>query len=468
MTPDRKTTIWLSVGLPLFGVVVIFLFLFTSRSSTEEKPVVPITEPSFVTSSTGIENSSVQQEIVDIQNLTVNDLPKLRPLDYPPGSVGEACGVNDFPSREWSIVLLKWSESQTIEDVFRRAGFTSRFTPRDRHTHWNSLENKLSKNALENERCRTALERHVNQINPYLWGRENDESFEDRASSFVVIDNPITFERIFTDPKNDLVRVQEALTRPECQLTDDSKRNWHLNETCHAAAFHNTALVMYFCYYEGTRANGNYWPPAPQDSPERDHTMWIHSLEYHWVKEKCNSLDPMYAELRKQIVRQLVNDGDRTEDDVRLDEELTKLAARLGDDAAGLTGMGSSEGRFAGWFNHSWNDPVNLFTKHPPSVDRLRRLISLFVEKPIKEGKPFVFNHEALVQHLCTPPYNYKDDRDRALSQIYIEPSTEPRPEPPSCREIVNELRQELHDNSAMLELIATFEEVAMRLDVYE
>jgi len=287
----------------------------------------------------------------------------------------------------------------------------------------------------------------------------------------VVIDNRIAFDRIVTGPKIDLVRVQEALTRPECQLTDDSKRNWHLNETCHAAAFHNTALVMYFCYYEGTRANGNYWAPAPQDSPERDHTMWIHTLEYRWVKEKCESLDPkpdppspMYTELYEQLAQLVDNEEAR----YNADMELIKLAARLGDDAAGLTRVGSSEGRFAGWFNHSWNDPVNLFTKHPPSVDRLRRLISLFAEKPIKEGKPFVFNHEALVQHLCTPPYNYKDDRDRALSQIYIEPSTEPRPEPPSCREIIAELRQELHDNQTFLSYIDTFEDVAIRLEVYE
>ena len=68
-------------------------------------------------------------------------------------------------------------------------------------------------------------------------------------------------------------------------------------------------------------------------------------------------------------------------------------------------------------------------------------------------------DHEALVQHLCTPPY-----LEHPFSQVERETVTDP----PSCRTIVTELRQKLHDNSAMLELIATFEEVAMRLDVYE
>ncbi|MDE0645938.1 MAG: hypothetical protein OXH84_06875 [Gammaproteobacteria bacterium] len=184
----------------------------------------------------------------------------------------------------------------------------------------------------------------------------------------------MTFERIFTDPKGDLVRVQEALARPECQLAE-AESNWQLDETCHAAAFHSTALVMYFCYYEGHRGgDGAPRSPAPQNSPERDHAMWIHSLKYRWVKEKSESLDPksdplspMYTELYKQIA-QLIDDNEEAK--YYPDWVLIWLVARLGDEAAGLTRIGSSEGRFAGWFNHSWNDLGNLFTKHPPSVKR--------------------------------------------------------------------------------------------------
>ena len=191
---------------------------------------------------------------------------------------------------------------------------------------------------------------------------------------------------------------------------------------------------MWVCYHEGLHnERENYRDPLNRSPEERDHTMWLHSLEYHWVKEKCNSLDPkpdpqspMYAEILKQIARQLVNDSDRTEAEVddqirwiRLDVELTKLAARLGDDAAGLTGIGSSEGRFASWFEPSRNDPANLFYKHPPSVDRLQRFMALFTENQ-------------------TTTDNLVYDR------------------------------QEFHGNESMLELIATFEDIAIRLDVYE
>ncbi|MYK43379.1 MAG: hypothetical protein F4039_04750 [Gammaproteobacteria bacterium] len=464
MCPDRKTTTWLSAaGLILLGgVAVVFLLVNTPRSSSEESPAVPPAPAALVTTSLTSETINVQSE-EHIPPPTVDDLPKLTPVDYPPGSVGDACGVNNFPRRYHSDALINLYQYRTgkimtsIDDYFRWSGFSSKFNPIDFGPfHWNPLEIEISQIALKNEPCRTALEQHVNQINPYLWGRENDESFNDRALSFTVIDNPMTFERIFTDPKGDLARVQAALARPECQLTEKAESNWQLNETCHAAAFHNAARVMGVCY---KRFTNDYDRSDPKNlSPnERDHTMWIHSLEYHWVKEKCNSLDPMYAELRKQIVRQLVNDGDRTEDDVRLDEELTKLAARLGDDAAGLTGMGSSEGRFAGWFEPSRNDPANLLYKHPPSVERLRRFMALFTENQTATDKTFVYDQEALVQHLCTPPY---------YTAPWVDEDTVP--EPPTCRSVIDDLRQELHDNQTFLDLIATFEDVAMRLDVYE
>lgn len=165
----------------------------------------------------------------------------------------------------------------------------------------------------------------------------------------------MTFERIFTDPRGDLARVQEALTRPECQLTENSERNWQLNETRHAAAFHNTALIMWFCYDEGVHhGDGVGWgrriPPSSSELAHSDHTMWTHALEYHWVKEKCKSLDlktdpqsPVYAGLRK-LLAPLFNDTEQTE-------------------------------RFA-------NEEL---------------LLSLFAENPAKDGKTFVCDHEALV-----------------------------------------------------------------------
>ena len=487
MSPDRKTVTWFCTGgLTLLGIVVIFLFLYTARSSTKEKPVVPSTRNIIAAASPDIENSSEQQEVVDIQKQLVNDLPKLPPVDYPLGSVGEACGVNDFPNQESGLALSKWYEYRdgpppTIEHdgitsvflSYAERQWSGSFNPNGRYTpHWNPLEQEIVQTALKKEQCRAALEQQVKQINPYLWGRYNDESFYDRAVSFVVTDNPMTFERIFRDPSGDLVRVQEALARPECQLGEKGKSNWNLKRTCHADAFHNTALVMWFCYNEGmgsvkradwgerTLAGASPSSGSPEET-QRKHIMWTHALEHRWVTEKCESLDlstnpqsPVFAELRK-LLAPLVNDTEQTAR--YANEELLLMAARLGDDVAGLTHLGYREGRFADWFKPTWwNDPnsLNLLYKYPPSVDRFRRLLSLFAEKTTKEGKPVVVDQEALVQHLCTPPYHNREE-DTVT-------------EPPSCREIVAELRQELHDNQTFLRYIDTFEDVAMHLDVYE
>ena len=282
----------------------------------------------------------------------------------------------------------------------------------------------------------------------------------------------MTFERIFKDPKSDLARVQETLARPECQLGEKGEKNRNLNKTCHADAIHNAALVMYFCYYEGTRVNEEDWAPVPQDSPERDHTMWIHALEYHWVKEKCESLDPKpdplspsYTKLHQQI-EQLIDHNEES-GYYEADVELLKLAARLGDQAAGLTSIVSSEGRFSAWFSRSWFDPANLSTKHPPSIARLRHFISLFAGKTTEDWKSFVVDYEALVRHLCTPPYSDITDHP-SFARIRQTSPIEPHLEPPSCREIVAELRQELHDSPTHLGHIDTFEDIAICLDVYE
>ena len=489
MSPDHKTvTYFCAAGLTLLGIVVFFLFFNASRSDSEETSEVPLAKDIIAAASPGIENSNEQQEeVVDRQELTVDDLPKLPPLDYPPGSVGDACGVNDFPNQERGRVLSKLYEYRkgpppsiehdgymNVRLYFSEIEWTLRFNPNDRDgTHnWNPLEQEIVQTALKKEQCRAALEQQVKQINPYLWGRYNDESFYDRAVSFVVTDNPMTFERIFKDPSGDLVRVQEALARPECQLGEKGKSNWNLQRTCHADAFHNTALVMWFCYNEGIPSlklagSGRRIPPpaipssgSPEDT-QRKHIMWTHALEHRWVTEKCESLDlntdpqsPVFAELRK-LLAPLVNDTEQTAR--YANEELLLMAARLGDDVAGLTHLGYREGRFADWFKPTWwNDPnsLNLLYKYPPSVDRFRRLLSLFAEKTTKEGKPFVVDQEALVQHLCTPPYHNREE------DIVTEP--------PSCREIVAELRQELHDNQTFLRYIDTFEDVAMHLNVYE
>ncbi|MCY3627029.1 MAG: hypothetical protein OXG88_05255, partial [Gammaproteobacteria bacterium] len=166
-----------------------------------------------------------------------------------------------------------------------------------------------------------------------------------------------------------------------------------------------------------------------------------------------------------------VYDGTEAGRKQTLNGTLIDLAARLGDEAAALTypikkhsyhraqpydEEGYKYGPLAEWFTKDLSDPTNLFSKLAPSVDRLRELVTLFRNKIKVKEKVINVDRQALARHLCTPPF-------------YTPPSDEEAPtaDPPSCREIINELRQESLPPS-MLAAITTFEKIAIRLDVYE
>ena len=396
-----------------------------------------------------------QGSVVKTQAAVVNspattlDISPLPAVAYPTGSIGEACELNNFPPYHTDRELLRGHEISPFD---------------------NTGNYKQKKE----EKCRIALENHMNLINPNLWGREHDTLGSHRVHALVAIDNPLTFERIFADPAGDFARVQEALARPACQLGQETETNWQLNKTCHADAFLNYAMVTRYCYNSGLllRPKQIYWE-EDNPTPEQDRSNWIQHFESSWVRDKCRSLDPnlklrlpVHTELRQQIQEHQI--GDKTQS---VYTTLIELAARLGDEAAWLAHPtdiyrlqirpkwdeeGYKYGPLAEWFSTELTDPTNLVSKLAPSVDRLRQFVSLFGKNIEAKGKLIKFNHEALAQHLCSPPYYTPPSED-----------TEAIPEPPSCREIVTELRQESLSPS-MLALIATFEDVATRLDVYE
>lgn len=168
--------------------------------------------------------------------------PELPKLNFLIGSIEDACGLNDCPTF--------WHE---IAEA--RKGVPPRM--------------RVKMPILESEECQTALETHINSINPYLWGATD----ENRQFNFVETDPPLTFERIFADPLGDLARVQDALSRPECLLTGD-QTNWELKETCHADAFLNFALFNRFCFNGGIgqRRTAIY---RESDNPTLEQDRWI-------------------------------------------------------------------------------------------------------------------------------------------------------------------------------------------------
>ncbi|MDE0094503.1 MAG: hypothetical protein OXO49_08400 [Gammaproteobacteria bacterium] len=473
MKNARKTTIWLTAsGLALLVLgISVFILLPTAQPITPTNLVTPTASTAFATTEEippDFHSSSPAEHIS----------PPLPPVDYPPDSIGEACGLNEFPPYHW-YGDLDFSTARSLEN-----------SPFDSAGEW-----KLDK------KCLTALEQHIYPINPYLWDKHKLPNWSGNAFSFVDINNPLTFERIFADPVGDFVRVQEALARPECLLGKDADPNWNLHETCYADAIHNYALLTRFCYGNGlSLVPRKYYWKDDDPTPAQDRGMWIQALTSAWVDLKCESLDPLldlgadlHTDLREQIlalhnepeepdaVRSQLREhfvSDSTTNSIedffrkipqqfnskpqRLEAEeiLIELAARLGDTAAGLTQpfnlthqeRGYKFGRYANWFSDI--EPNILFFKEPPSVDRVYGALSLFASPTDPDLREHVVNIDldALVQHLCTPPY-------------YDEPT-----DPPSCQSVINDLRQnhEVQNNTSILERLTTFEKIARRLDVYE
>lgn len=468
MKTNTQLTIWVSCGLGFIALSLgTFLFFSASREISKENATVSI--PTQIT----VPPPPNAVEVLSSPSKTFY-FTRLPDVDYPLGSIGDVCGVNEFPPRvEYTSLWL------SLEPQMRRQL---------------EIESPLNK-----KDCSAALEGHIYSMNPYLWAAQDEKHVANRAFSFIVIDNPLTFERIFNDPVGDFARVQEALMRPECQLSQNTESNWNLNETCHADAILNYALLTRFCYDEYRSKNQStkvstknhdgvsnrsrqIYRKEDNPTPAQDRSMWIQDWEDEWMRKKCKNLDPnldlqmpAHYELRKQIQALQVNNH-HNDTKHSLNTTLIELAARLGDEAAGLTQPfrpmpmlhkyyeeGYKYGPFVNWFTNKF-DRDELFVKHPPSIDRLRQAMSLFAENLVgKKGRKLVIDHEALVQHLCTPPYY-------SYNNPYIRLSTKsPKSKrPPSCRTVVNELRQEFHNNDHMLESLATFEDVAMRLDVYE
>ena len=157
------------------------------------------------------------------------------------GSVEEACELHElFPYWDW-----------------------------DRYGHNSSIKVDPLTPLLESEHCRTALETHVDAINPYRWGRTNfDLQFE-----VVVLDNPLTFERIFADPIGDFARVQDAMSQAECLLEQGTRIDHELKESCNADALMNYALLNRFCYYGWTKVQRLQYDQA-DNSPEQSRLLW--------------------------------------------------------------------------------------------------------------------------------------------------------------------------------------------------
>lgn len=373
----------------------------------------------------------------------------------PIGSVAEACGLYElFPYWDW-----------------------------DRYGHTSSIKVDPLTPLLESENCRAALETHVRAINPYRWG----QTFVDLQFEFIVLDNPLTFERIFADPSGDFARVQDAMSRTECLLENGTTINFELKESCNADALMNYAVLNQWCSYGMVNAQRqqNDWEDR---SPEQSRLNWQHALEGHWLTMKCQEVDAeqklsvhKYPDLVK-LLSSLETRGTfslnllRTQRSVQpegtypetipttnLITNLIEMAARLGDEAAGLTHRGLGEegmrfGRFSSLFyNTTW---MHLSPKSEPSKERFLKTFRSLSEFA-KLGA--TLNWDWLVRRLCEPPF---DQSRITTSPRNSEERREPT-KPKSCWAVINELYIDGGLTDSELDLIDQFERTALKLNLY-
>ena len=437
-------------GLSIVTVVCIVLLNVNNRAQTEAPSAV--NEPSVATSS--------HPPIAPVVAV-VDEPPKLPYIEFPPGSVEEACELNDFMPYHYD------GPGNPFDWVF---------------------------SALESSECRSALENYINSINPYLWGRtyKNDDFLH--PMQFVVLEEPLTFGKIFADPDGDFVKVQDALSRPECVLQGEES-NWELKETCHADALLNYALMKRFCFNDGVRYRKRtlYWE-EDNPTPEQDRFMWKEVLENQWVRAKCEEFSPklnltaeQFPELTKLLLA--LSDLEEPTDSVT---SLIDLAARLGSEAAGLTTgevnpfhnlwyteSGYVHGRFS-WLltSDAWDEFIA--PNEPPSVDRFLRTFKMLALASARRPDPrdeIKFDWELVARHLCEPPYHQKEWYDEQIELFKSSPEwaadllvafREKYDNPKSCQEIVHELRQSELNIAPVHRALDKFEQVALELGVYE
>ena len=436
---------WLAgLGLGLAVVAVICVLLIprnrasldsSELENSESSAVVPATHPT-----------------IEPAGAVVETLPNLPRVDFPLGSWEEACGLNELPPYWVGVGSIERNEDHT--------------------------------NALESVECQTALETYMNTVNPYhfLWSSPWDIA---RPMKFVELDDPLTFESVFANPSADLARMQNALSRPECLLTGDDI-NWELKVSCHSNSLLNYVLINVLCFgrfSKVVRENHAYYPPEDNPTSEQDRLMWKQDFEDTWVDAKCESVDPVLKldTDRYPSLYELVKPVGKFESEERkILTVLVELAARLGDDTAGLTqsfpfnnlpGNGYKYGRFSKIFVgggfESLREAGATMRMYKPSDEPAELLLKAFHFLTLLEARrpdpreEIPFNWEWVVRHICVP--------------VVIPPSTTegmaaPKPtEIQSCKEIVHELRQRDDLKFApLLQTLDKFEQIALELGVYE
>ena len=493
---NTRVFLWLGGGCFFLGSLV-FIWLYSTSQSSHNIVKLEVSPSPHETSS----NTPIFTGTIDPVTDQVGPEPL---LDFPIGSAEEACGMNKIPSYELR--------------PFKKYQFTS--------------ESAVYL-ALENPSCWSAMEKHIHTLNPYVFlETEANPHLPVHPLALIVLDEPLSFERIFADPMGDLFLVQDALSRPECLLSP-TQTNWDLKDSCHADALTNFALINRFCYrpydpgrpendtlndytkneiedyetnYETTMVShrpylSNRWKRWNYDglgkaqrsryrepSPEQALSTLKQRFADAWIFKKCGQLDSQLeftpdrypilyetamsfestAERKARILRQL--------DVKNVREHLIELAARLGDEAAGLSKGGHhmyEDGYQFGRLAQSLSSAEwEVFAwKESPSVAGFLEKFKVLLK--IQRRTEYQLNWEFVAHHLCEPPQHVLRGIVVPLEYLVEQPS--------SCQSVIKELRQLIPKTTEhqqrvdsvsriraeMHDIMDKFEQVAVDLDLY-
>ena len=309
----------------------------------------------------------------------------------------------------------------------------------------------------------------------------------------IIFNDPMTYERIFRDPLGDRERVLEALSRPECQFTDNELIRWELKETCHADAFANYINFLRVCKYEGYLSR---WIALKEDDyalfgirPDRDPWDDLESedkllllkkhLEHSWARDQCersglpnlefksDSADTDFYQML-ELVGQRVSEGEPvlSDDSIGTFQEnsnkadaaeqfLLAIAARLGDEWASHEYTGTDRWRLDSWDHyvqsqHPWRtqtDSLKGFLSSAPSIPQVVKAVELVLAL---ENDEVNFDWEYLVEVLCT----YTEEEASGVT---------------SCQTAIEMLDQSWDPTSHQrhLSVLSKFRSVALELEVY-
>jgi len=186
-----------------------------------------------------------------------------------------------------------------------------------------------------------------------------------------------------------------------------------------------------------------------EPSPEQNRYMWKQRLADAWLYEKCEQLDsqleftPEQYPILYETVMSFETTAERKDRILRklhvknVREHLIELAARLGDEAAGLTQGrqmddyedGYQFGRLAQFLPSSeWED---FARKHEPSVENFLPKFKILIT--IQNHTDYQLNWEFVARHLC---------KLRIEEGAYSAYDLERRR---SCQSVITEIRQTLH-----------------------